>query len=123
MSACINQASCITFPLITLYYLVSVFVFQCIYIWTVFLFLLQKTVLSLIGFVAPQLGIRSIDPNDISSIPEEVGGIYVVYAYLYQYIIVQWILYLPVIIVLVCELHCIYNICTTLFMIITMVTS
>ena len=34
--------------------------------------LLQSKVFKLLGHVAPQLGIKGIDPNDISSIPEEV---------------------------------------------------
>lgn len=36
------------------------------------LLLLQSTVFKVLGHVAPQLGIKGIDPNDISSIPEEV---------------------------------------------------
>ena len=36
------------------------------------LLLLQRTVFNVMGHVAPQLGIKGIDPNDISSIPEEV---------------------------------------------------
>ena len=38
----------------------------------IFFLLLQSKVVKLLGHVAPQLGIRVIDPNNISSIPEEV---------------------------------------------------
>lgn len=46
------------------------------------LLLLQSKAVKLLGHVAPQLGIRRIDPNDISSIPEEVCIVLVHYMYI-----------------------------------------